>query len=853
MSFLRKIFGDANEKYLKSIQSMIEQINDLEQKFESFSDEQLKEQTSEFKKELKKRTALRGRQKNTALGGRYNEVLDSILPQAFALVREASKRTLQQRPFDTQLIGGIVLYQGKIAQMVTGEGKTLAATLPAYLNALSGNGVHIITVNDYLSKRDTVWMGQIYYALGISVGCINHDISFLYDPEFKKPDDEKDKIRDEFGAFKIVEDFLRPCSRKQAYLADITYGTNNEFGFDFLRNNMAHSIETQVQKQLNFAILDEIDFILIDEARTPLIISAPDVKASEMYNKFSRLIPKLKKDLDFEIDEEKRTAVLTEQGIQRTEEILGLKDIYETGNIDYIYHLEQALKSFVLFKKDTDYVVKNNEVIIVDEFTGRLMPGRRWSGGLHQAVEAKENVEIQPESRTLATITFQNYFRLYKKMCGMTGTAITSAEEFDKVYGLDVIAIPTNMPMQRRNLSDGVYKSEIGKLRALIKEIKQRHQKGQPILIGTRSIEKNEILSKFLQKQGLEHQVLNAKNHEKEAQIFAQAGKLGAITVATNMAGRGVDIVLGGNPPEPEQAEKIKKMGGLHVIGTERHEARRIDDQLRGRAGRQGDPGSNQFFLCLDDDLLRIFGGDRIKGLMEKLNISEDEPITANLISKAVESAQAKIEGMHFDVRKNLLDYDDVMSKHRNVFYDKRKKILLSLPEELKKMLTNIWVNANLREQDFLKKEQEIGENFLKICKLYFLSTMDSYWMRHLEDMSWLRESVRLKAYGNINPLVEYKTQGYMIFQEMMDEIEQALFKTILRIRSLKDPNNQVGPEKQLLRTNKDVESITPKKRIISKKTAEKIGRNQPCPCGRVDTRTGKRLKHKKCCGSATK
>lgn len=809
MSVLTKIFGDFNERSLKRLTSMVEQINGLESKFEAFSDVQLKEKTEEFKQRLKK-----------------GESLDDLLVEAFALVREAAKRTLNQRHFDVQLMGGIVLHQGKIAEMKTGEGKTLAATLPTYLNALEGKGVHIVTVNDYLARRDTVWMGQIYDFLGLSVGCLNHEQAFLYNPAYRKPDQEKDKVRDELGGFKVVEDFLEPCSRKEAYLADITYGTNNEFGFDFLRDNMVYRVGDRVQRDFHFAILDEIDSILIDEARTPLIISAPDTGASQLYFQFAKIVPLLKPEQDYEVDEEKKSVLLTEEGIAKLEKILGVNNIYTDKGIDYLHHLEQALRARVLFKKDRDYVIRDNKIVIVDEFTGRLMPGRRWSGGLHQAIEAKEGVKIQPESQTLATITFQNFFRLYSKLAGMTGTAASSAEEFEKVYNLEVVCIPTNKPMIRKDLSDVVYKNEKAKFRAIVQDIKERHEKGQPILIGTRSIEKNEYLAKLLEREGLSCQVLNAKQHEKEAEIIAQAGRLGAITVATNMAGRGVDIILGGNPPEPRESEKIKSLGGLHVIGTERHEARRIDDQLRGRSGRQGDPGSSQFFLSLEDDLLRIFGGERIQSLMEKLNLPENQAIEAKLISRSVEAAQAKIEGLHFDVRKSLLEYDNVMSKHRDVFYAKRKEVLGASDEEFEQKLVSLWKKQGLDKEKFFEKKKELGDQFLRAARILFLQTMDFFWIRHLEDMKWLQDSVRLQVYAEVDPLVSYKTEGYQIFQEMMEEIEQSVINVVSRM-------TKVGTRKEGRLEQKETKKIE----------EEKVGRNDPCPCG-----SGK--KYKKCCWS---
>ena len=819
MSILDKIFGDANEKYLEKIQSLIEKINGLEKEFESFSSEKLKEKTKEFKERLAKK-----------------ETSDNILPEAFALVREAAKLTLNQRHFDCQLIGGIVLHQGKIAEMKTGEGKTLAATLALYLNALEGKGTHLVTVNDYLARRDTVWMGQIYHLLGLSVSCLNHEQSFLYDPNYKKPDEEKDKVRDELGSFKIVEDFLRPCSRKEAYLADITYGTNNEFGFDYLRDNMVYDLRNQAQRGFHYAIVDEVDSILIDEARTPLIISAPDMESSKWYQEFAKIIPRLKENLDFEIDEKMKAATLTESGIEKIEGILGMKNIYQEKGIKYLHHLEQSLKARVFFKKDKDYVVKGGEVVIVDEFTGRLMPGRRWSGGLHQAIEAQERVEVKPESKTLASITFQNYFRMYEKLAGMTGTAATSAEEFDKVYKLEVIVVPTNLPMIRKKLPDRIYKTEKGKFKAVIEEIKKRHGLGQPVLLGTRSVERNEYLGKLLEKEGISHRVLNAKHHEREGEIIAQAGKLGQVTVATNMAGRGVDIILGGNPPNLEEAEKIKESGGLHVIGTERHEARRTDNQLRGRSGRQGDPGSSQFFVSLEDDLMRIFGGDRLKSLMNTLKVPEDQPIEAKLISGAIESAQSKIEGMNFDIRRHVLEYDDVMNKHRETIYRKRKEILGASPEELREKIIKMIESQRLSRKDYEDREKKIGpEDMRKVEKIIALRTLDFYWMDHLDTMEHLRDSVRLRAYGQQDPLVEYKTEGHRIFQRLLELIESAIAQAILKAEVKKEPASAIQFS--------NVSSTA-----SFSKTKDPPGRNEPCPCGKIDSRTGNPMKYKKCC-----
>jgi len=811
MGILNKILGDANEKYLKKV----DKINSLEKEFEGFSNERLKEKTGEFKERL-----------NPPAGG--GETLNDILPEAFALVRESAKRTLHQRHFDVQLIGGLVLHQGKIAEMKTGEGKTLAATLPLYLNALEEKGCHLVTVNDYLARRDTVWMGQIYHALGLTVGCLNHEQSFLYDPDYKKPPEGKEKMRDELGSFYVVEDFLRPCQRLEAYLADITYGTNNEFGFDYLRDNMVYDLSQKSQRGFHYAIIDEVDSILIDEARTPLIISAPDTESSKWYQEFARIIPRLDPKTDYEIDEKMRAVTLTENGINKIEKILGMGNIYEERGIKYLHHLEQSLKAETLFKRDRDYVVKDGQVIIVDEFTGRLMPGRRWSGGLHQAIEAKERVQVLPESITLATITFQNYFRLYKKLAGMTGTAATSAEEFDKVYGLEVICVPTNKPMIRQELPDRVYKTIDGKFQALVREIKERHKIGQPVLVGTTSIEKNEYLGKLLDREGIPHQILNAKHHEKEGQILAQAGKLSQVTIATNMAGRGVDIILGGNPQNPEEAKKVIELSGFHVIGTERHEARRIDNQLRGRSGRQGDPGSSQFFVSLEDDLMRIFGGERIKSLMGALKIPEDQPIEANLISRAIEEAQSKIEGLNFDLRKHVLEYDDVMNKHREVIYKKRRELL-----EIKDLRLKIkdWMKSPEEKKALEEKIKELGENFNQAAKFISLRTLDMLWLEHLENMEYLRDSVRLRAYGQQDPLVEYKNEGHKMFRKLLETLESTVANTILRVSLAPVQKAQVSSSSHYVAG-----------------LQRKVGRNDPCPCGKINPQTGKPMKYKKCC-----
>ena len=801
MSILKKIFGDTNDKYIKSISPLISKINSLEPEFEKITD--LKAKTQELKKRLEK------------------ETLDDILPEAYALVRESAKKTLNQRHFDVQLTGGIALHQGKITEMKTGEGKTLSSTLPVCLNALSGKGVHVVTVNDYLSKRDAVWMGQIYHELGLSISCISHRSAFMYDPDHK----DLDKERDEKGGFKVIDEFLRPVSRKEAYKADITYGTNHEFGFDYLRDNMAMTAEMKVQRDLSFAIIDEIDSVLIDEARTPLIISAPDTESSKLYGEFSRIIPQLREEEHYELHEKEKAVTLTEQGVEKIEKILGLENVYQDKGTRYLHYLEQSLRAEVLFKNDRDYVVKNGEIIIVDEFTGRLMPGRRWSGGLHQAIEAKENLQVQPESLTLASISIQNYFRMYEKLSGMTGTAVTSGEEFEKVYKLEVIVIPTNQPIARKDLSDLIYKTEKEKLQAIINKIKEAHDKGQPVLIGTRSIGKNELLSALLQREGISHELLNAKQHEREGEIIAQAGKKGAVTVATNMAGRGVDIVLGGNPAV--NPDEIKELGGLLVIGTERHDARRIDNQLRGRSGRQGDPGVTQFYLSLDDDLMRIFGGDRIKSMMDKMKLPDGQEIQAGIINKSVESAQTKIEGMNFDVRKHLLEYDDVQNIHRTSFYKKRNEIVDSNKEQLREIVLKMFKDQKIDEKTFLDKEIELGDKFVDALRFVSLKVFDASWVSHLQELDYLKDKVRLRAYGQLDPLVEYKNEGFKMFKNLLLNIEDSIVKGMQHVRI----ENRQAPVRKEVTGNSHV------------------GRNDPCPCGKIDKRTGKPMKYKKCCG----
>jgi len=669
---LHLIFGDPTKKVMAELREKVIDVNTFEEKIVALSDESLKAKTQEFKDRLEK-----------------GESLDDIAFEAFAVVREAAKRTLSQRHFDVQLMGGFVLHEGKIAEMRTGEGKTLTSTLAIYLNALDGKGVHVVTVNDYLAKRDAVWMGQIYNFLGLTIGCIQQENGYLYDESFKA-EEKKDEERDETGSFMVQMDFLRPTNRKLAYDADITYGTNNQFGFDYLRDNMATNSDQMVQRELNYAIVDEIDSILIDEARTPLIISAPAEESADLYYKFAAIIKDLKENEDYNVDEKMRVATFTDDGITKIEKRLGIENLYTTGGMQMVHHAEQALKAHAVFNKDKEYVVQDGEVKIVDEFTGRIMEGRRYSEGTHQAIEAKEGVDIKRESRTLATITFQNYFRMYKKLAGMTGTAATEAEEFMKIYGLDVVEVPTNKEIARIDKTDRIYKNERGKWLSIADDVKALQEIGQPVLIGTVSIEKNEFLSELLTAAGVKHEMLNAKNHEREAQIVAQAGKKGAVTVATNMAGRGVDIVLGGNPSNKEEQEEVKKLGGLHVIGTDRHEARRIDNQLRGRSGRQGDPGTTQFYVSTEDDLMRIFGSERVQKMMETLKMDEKTPIESKMITNALEKAQQRVEGRNFDTRKHVLEYDDVLNKHRTAIYERRRKILLDEDLDTKKEILEI-------------------------------------------------------------------------------------------------------------------------------------------------------------------
>ena len=740
-------------------------------------------------------------------------------------MREAAKRTLGQRHFDVQLLGGIALFKGGIAEMKTGEGKTLVATLPAYLAALEGKGVHVVTVNDYLSRRDAVWMGQIYNALGLSVGVLNHDESFVYDQTHTN----KDKERDELGSFHVVHEFLRPATKQDGYRADITYGTNNEFGFDYLRDNLLYNKDALTQTNHHYAIVDEIDSILIDEARTPLIISGNTGAAGELYEKFAKIARELEEGADFTVDEKLRAVSLTDQGISHAEKLLGIENIYTEGGVKYVHHLETAVKAKALYQKDKEYVVKDNEVVIVDAFTGRLQPGRRWSEGLHQAIEAKEGVRIKEESRTFASITFQNYFRMYKKLSGMTGTALTSKEEFYKVYGLETFVIPTHREIARQDHGDFIFQTQAGKMKAVAKKVKELNKNGQPVLIGTVSIEHNELLSDYLKNEGIKHEVLNAKNHEREGEIIAQAGRKDAVTIATNMAGRGVDIKLGGNPATDEAYEEIKSIGGLFVLGTERHDARRIDNQLRGRSGRQGDPGETQFFVSLEDSLMRIFAVDTIKNMMGRFNIPEDEPIENKLITSSLEKAQEKIEGFNFDARKHVLEFDDVLNFQRKIIYDRRRKILMGGPEEIKNYLSEAGADLSMNRHPTSIHPLDRSE-VVEVMRRVILQTIDLFWVDHLEMMEYLRSSVNLRAYGQREPLVEYKKEGLRFFRNM----EASIAKQVSELVAAFDP--------EAFRKVEIEQKAAPPQ--LGGETAKwNVGRNELCPCG-----SGK--KFKKCHGS---
>ena len=769
--------GDDNAAALKAAEPVVVATNAREEEMKALSDEALKAKTGEFKDRLAE---------GLAAGTEEQAVLEALAPEAFAAVREAARRTLGQRHFDVQLIGGMILHRGDIAEIRTGEGKTLVATLPAYLNALTGKGVHIVTVNDYLSRRDGAWMGQIYYALGLSVGVINHESSFIYDPAHVPPEllEAEDKERDQLGSFKVEKDFLRPCTRRESYAADITYGTNNEFGFDYLRDNLEYDAKNLRQRLpdnggYHFAIVDEIDSILIDEARTPLIISAPVADAESLYTRFAQIAGTLNPEEDYEIDRKHKQISLTDAGIEKAQRALDLENIYTDAGIKYVHHLETAVRAKALFERDKEYVVRDNAVVIVDEFTGRMQPGRRWSEGLHQAIEAKEGVHIQQESRTFASITFQNYFRLYSKLAGMTGTAVTSSEEFYKVYGLNTVVVPTNRGAQRKDLEDLIFQSEDGKMRAIARTVKELHEKDQPVLVGTVSVEKNEMLSVYFRQEGIPHEILNAKNHEREGEIIAQAGRKAAVTIATNMAGRGVDIKLGGNPGTPEDYEAVKNAGGLFVLGTERHEARRIDNQLRGRSGRQGDPGATQFFVSLEDSLMRVFASDVIKRVMGTFKIPEDEPIFNPMISRALEKAQTRIEELNFDARKHVLSYDDVLNIQRQSIYTRRRSLLTGSDEVVQEELDRIALGNESFTATLEQKKEQLGASFYPSVRRFLLQTVDYLWVDHLEAMEYLRSSVNLRAYGQRDPLVEYKKEGLRLFQ-MMEETYAAQAAAVL-------------------------------------------------------------------------
>ena len=830
---IKKLLGDENAGALKKASRIVSRVNALEEEYAAFTDEQLKAKTAHFKARLAN-----------------GETLEDIMAEAFAAVREASKRTLGQRHYDVQIVGGAVLHNGDIAEMRTGEGKTLVATLPAYLNALTGKGVHVVTVNDYLSRRDAVWMGQIYAFLGLSVGIINHAASYLYDEAHLAKDVavEVDKERDTKGSFEVVEDFLKVCTRQEAYNADITYGTNNEFGFDYLRDNITYSPgelrqRTPERGGFHFAIVDEIDSILIDEARTPLIISAPAADAEKLYGQFAQIAQQLSRETDYTVDEKLRAIQLTDEGISKAEKLLGVENIYTDKGIKYVHHLETAVRAKALFERDKDYVVNDGEVIIVDEFTGRMQPGRRWSEGLHQAMEAKEGVDVQQESRTFASITYQNYFRHYDKLAGMTGTAVTSSEEFYKVYGLNTVAVPTNKAIRRIDHDDLIFQTEQGKFKAIARKVRELHEKGQPVLIGTVSVEKNELLSAFLQREGIPHELLNAKNHEREGSIVAEAGRKGAVTVSTNMAGRGVDIKLGGDNPTPEQQEEIRQLGGLFVLGTERHEARRIDNQLRGRSGRQGDPGETQFFVSLEDNLMRVFANDTIKGMMGRFGIPEDEPIQNKIITRSLETAQKKIEGFHFDSRKQVLAYDDVLNAQRKTLYARRNTILLGTTEEVDAELASIAAGNEEAQKVVSDKKQEIGEEaFYLASRRLLLQTLDMLWVEHLETMDYLRSSVNLRAYGQRDPLIEYKKEGLRLF----NDLEFSYKENVLRHMP------QLSGDMFARRETQEMKEVHESATMLGKKDgnakaaaahrtqANEVGRNDPCPCG-----SG--LKYKKC------
>ena len=878
LKWVGKVLGDSNERELRQLQPLVDQINQLEPETEALSDEELGAKTAEFRARL-----------------RQDETIDDLLPEAYAVAREMIRRMLGERAFDVQLMGAIVLHQGKISELKTGEGKTLVATLPLYLNTLEGKGAHLVTVNDYLAKRDSQWYGRVLRALGLSVGVLQHDAAYLYTEE---------QVSDVLNM-----EHLAPCHRREAYQADIMYGTNHEFGFDYLRDNMAVSHDHQVQRELHYAIVDEVDNILIDEARTPLIISGPAAESTEIYHTFARLVPRLTREVDFTVDEKLRAVSLTEEGMIKLEKGLGVKNIYAPENYRLTRYMEAALKAHILYQCDHDYVVKDGEVVIVDDFTGRLMFGRRWSDGLHQAVEAKEGVKIQRESITYATITLQNYFRLYEKLAGMTGTAATEAEEFYKIYKLDVLIIPTHKPMIREDYPDLVYRSARAKFNAAADEVEELHKQGQPVLVGTVSIENSEYLSELLKRRGIPHQVLNAKHHEKEAVIVTQAGRAGAVTIATNMAGRGTDIILGGKPdggaPDEWQQEhsRVVELAGLRIIGTERHEARRIDNQLRGRSGRQGDPGNSRFYVSFEDDIMRRFAPDWLGGFMAKLGMEEDMPIESGMVSKAIEQAQTKVEGHNFDIRKHVVEYDDVMNTQRDVIYSERNKILegadfkanilemvrdeidalveTHLPErqeehwDIETLLAKVGAVVRLpssftprsfaalsreeirekflsfAEEAYERKEQEVGADTLRTLeRLVMLRTIDTLWVEHLTATEEMRQGIGLRAYGQQDPLVYYKREAHDMWGQLLDNIRHRIVHSIYHVELA--PAREQAPARQPVgvgaRANLGAdaggEQPVGAPASIRAGRGRKIGRNDPCPCG-----SGK--KYKKCCGKA--
>lgn len=825
MSLLSKLFPTEEDKALKRITRRADSVLAFQDELAGLTDEGLRERAAVLRGRVREATnSLVGEEQKNA----EKKALDEVLPEAFALVREAAKRTLHMMHYRVQIIGGMLLHEGNIAEMRTGEGKTLVATLPVFLNSLTGKGVHVVTVNDYLSRRDAVWMGHVYHMLGASVAVINHQSSYLFDPTAKGDETGVDAIETE--SYKVDYDFLRSVSRKEAYAADITYGTNNEFGFDYLRDNIGYNVDQLVQREHHFAIVDEIDSILIDEARTPLIISAPARESSDLYKKFAAIASELREGEHYKVDEKQRAIQMTESGIEHAEAHLGRGNLYTLEGMQLVHHLETAVKAKALFLREREYVVRDGEVVIVDEFTGRMQPGRRWSDGIHQAVEAKEGVEIKQESRTLASITFQNYFRFYDKLAGMTGTAETSREEFYKVYGLPVVKVPTHNTSRRDDKPDLIFQNEKGKWKALARRIKELYERGQPVLIGTISIEKNEVLSKYLEREGVPHAVLNAKNHEKEGEIIAGAGKKKTVTIATNMAGRGVDIKLGG--PDATQAEKeeVMSLGGLCVIGTERHEARRIDNQLRGRAGRQGDPGVTQFFVSLEDDLMRVFGGSGVQNMMGKFGIPEDEPIESRFVSRALEGAQEKIEGFHFDSRKYTLQYDDVLNVQRKSVYDKRRKILFNDGAFIDSLINDLPSHKEGFADVIKEKRERYGEQTVRsLARQALLQVIDMHFMDHLDAMEHLRQSVNLRSYGQRDPLVEYKKEALRMYRSLDAGIMADVIVYIERMDSIIAENSVTKLENV----------ATPKKRLEG---VDRPGRNDACPCG-----SGKKVKKCDC------